>query len=126
MTLTDDLVARMLAFDANAVFDGYPTMTCSDEGLIDSACTEAEDANAVVVMACVASDVIETREDYENAKRFYDEYCRVVWECNMVEGGNPVFEAISEEEEPTTLVRRFASTVKAVLRGITRDGKEMP
>ena len=87
------LIERMQGFNENERFDGYPSMTCSDEGLIESALESEEypDSDWVRFVAYQASVHCLTEEHYVNARRFYMQLIETIWDANMSEGNNPAY-----------------------------------
>ena len=98
---TEMLIARMRAY--NGDFDGYPTMTESDIGLIDAANAESNTdkngqpmpddmrANTLVTLAYLASDITDSKTAYCNARDYINDYVANVITCNMIEGDNPFY-----------------------------------
>jgi NADPH-dependent 7-cyano-7-deazaguanine reductase QueF-like protein len=104
MSAIQALVSRMLSYEGN--FDGYPSMFCSDEGLIHAALQEQSreaptDAvpESMSFMCYLASENATTREQYENCRNFIEDALHAAWVCNMSEGSNPVHAEIEAEEE---------------------------
>lgn len=107
VTASQALVARMLSFDGN--FDGYPSMSCSDEGLIFSAIAEnasnvrddgvSNSSDGVVLMSFLASEHVTTREQLTACRNFITAFVDAAWFANMCEGNNPVFDEMSENGE---------------------------
>lgn len=103
ISATQELINRMLSYDGN--FDGYPSMTCDDEGLIQAAVKENNQptdlynpSDSVILMSFLASEHCTTRAQYDNAKRFILDAVATAWEANMCEGSNPVHKQIEEEQ----------------------------
>lgn len=98
----EQLVQRMLTYDGN--FDGYPSMTCSDEELIWAAVKERNDGKegteggAITLVAWLASESAKTLEQYDRCFGFYNAFVSVCWACNMQEGSNPIYEAMQASE----------------------------
>jgi len=95
----DTLVRRMRTFDGN--FDGYPSMSCADEGLIQEAIEERAEmlfASDVPFLCFLASEVCETPQEVRNARAFIDAYIDAAWSCNMIEGDNAAYAEMEEEE----------------------------
>jgi hypothetical protein len=97
-TAEQRLLARMLNFDGH--FDGYPSMTCTDEELIFAAFKEAgdtHDGNVPAYLAFLAAEHVKTKEQYKCAEDFYHDYVSCCWAANMIEGCNEVYAAINKE-----------------------------
>ena len=104
MPARDALIERMLSFRGN--FDGYPSITCSDETLIDNALREyskvygSDDPNAMHGPALIsywASESVQSQEQYHNAKHFLRAWVECARQCNMTEGENPVHLEVGSE-----------------------------
>lgn len=113
MTNTAKLIERMLTFDENSIFDGYPGMSCEDEGLIHEAVEEdgvsatKEDGSLrdpLQYLIYLASESAKTPVQFDNARRYIGEYIAVMWACNMEEGQNPVYAERSESEGDYSLI----------------------
>lgn len=97
MIKREALVARMLAYDGH--FDGYPSMSCTDETLIEEAVQEVGEPYNVVALLCyLASVYVTTEKEYQRARDFINDYVQTWWTCNMQEGNNPVQDQIDREE----------------------------
>lgn len=83
---TQKLVDRMLTYDG--LFDGYPSMSEADVGLILQA---SGDDNPIVVISYLASEYAKTPDQLTRARAYLNDYVQNVWVCNMMEGENPVF-----------------------------------
>lgn len=91
------LIDRMVSYNGN--FDGYPTMTCSDEALIDEAYKAFDDAELSIVafLSYIASENVTNKDQYRSAKQFILDWVETCWSCNMIEGGNPVHREVEQE-----------------------------
>ena len=85
---TQALIARMLSFDGQ--FDGYPTMSCADEGLIEGALEENPGQSVLALVCYLASEHVTNPEQYRASRAFVRAWVDTCWECNMSEGSNPV------------------------------------
>lgn len=89
MSNENRLVERMLSFGENDSFDGYPSMSCSDEGLIFEAHDEHPEGCVIAYLTYLASVHVKTPEQYANARRYIYAYVDRAWDANMTEGDNP-------------------------------------
>jgi|LauGreDrversion4_2_1035121.scaffolds.fasta_scaffold462701_3 hypothetical protein len=98
-TATEKLIDRMLNYKqpGSLPFDGYPSMDCFDEGMIEAAlgCGQNE-GNPIIMLSYLASENVKTRQQYESAKAYIADYVDTVWHCNMNEGSNALYEELSE------------------------------
>jgi hypothetical protein len=99
-TAEQRLIARMLSFDGN--FDGYPSMTCEDENLIFAAYAENHDTdgNIPAYLAMLACEHVAQKQEYANARAFFDAFNDAAWQANMCEGCNEIHAELQEEEQP--------------------------
>lgn len=88
------LLDRMLNF-RSGTFDGYPSMFCSDEGLIWDALAENPMSNGIngvncpiAFMAYLASENAKSKDEIRNALAYIDEYVSAALTCNFHECGN--------------------------------------
>ena len=92
----DALIARALSFTENEQFDGYPTNSEHDISLIHEAAQEANSPDVTQFLAFVLSCSATTKEEADNVQRFYQDYVKNLWVCNVAESSNPVFDLDDE------------------------------
>jgi len=96
MKSAEKLADRMINFDG--FFDGYPSMTCFDEVLIQNAFVEVNECmpqhkdliDAIPLMCFLASEHAKTEQQYTNCRKFIDAYIECAWDANMCEGDNQI------------------------------------
>jgi len=102
---TNALIARMISFDENAVYDGYPTMTCSDEALIEASCIAASDTVDWMRHTCfVASEYAAKPQHVQNCQRFIKAMMETCFACNMIEGSNDSYCDMNDDESDVPLL----------------------
>jgi hypothetical protein len=88
----DALIARALSFTEDQQFDGYPTTSEYDITLIQEAAAEANSPDVTQFLAFVLSCAATTKDEADNAQRFYQDFVKNTWDCNVAESSNPVFD----------------------------------
>ena len=98
------LAERMCSF-VEGTFDGYPSATCADERIVFEAHyvwkkSHPDDrfGSEASFIAFVASVCVETKEELQSARGFYEAMMNAVWTCNMIEGDNKTYADQAEEE----------------------------
>lgn len=90
MTAIQRLIDRMRTFDG--FFDGYPSMTETDIGLIQDARAEIIGIDDNMTMLCfLASEHCRNRDELTAAWDFVRQYLENLWDCNMSEGSNEAY-----------------------------------